>query len=116
MTIEEAKEILSHNVLSLPNAGLDYFPVKIVNIESFRYSNPDKNERCRYVELLAMMDVTSNLPKTKNVFEGSHYCTAFFLFDGSDYYYRDFFYEAMDVIAALRVVNNYTPNSEHSYS
>ena len=107
MSIEEAKAVLAHNVLNLPNAGLDYFPVKIVNIESFKISNPNKDGHCRYVELLAMLDETSNLPKSKKVYEGSHYCTAFFLYDGDNYYYRDFFHEAMEVVAALRTVNDF---------
>ena len=115
MTVEEAKEILARNVLKLPNAGLEYFPVKFVSINSFRISNTDENDRCMYAELIAMLDVVSNAPKFKMVSEGTHYCTAYFVYDGYDYYYRDFFFEAMDVINALRIVNDYRAKGQHPY-
>lgn len=107
MTTNAAKEILSYNVLNLRNAGIDHIPAKFVQIETFNITQIDEKNHCKHATLLGMIDKSDSFENISVRPHGDYCCTSFMVKVGLDYYYRDFFYEALDVIKALRIKNGY---------
>ena len=107
MSIPEADKILNYNVLNLNNAGLDYFPVKFVKIDSFIIGEEKNPNHPPMAEILAMLEKSDSNDEKFYHPEADYYCSCFMINDGHSYYYRDFFHEAMDVIKALRIKNGY---------
>lgn len=101
LTKHQANQILSKNVLDLSAAGLEYMPMKTICIESFLVMNyhpennrkNDKGEMYHEAELLGLVKDNT--------------CSSYFISVHHQYYYREYFQDAIDVIEALRVVNDY---------
>jgi hypothetical protein len=114
MTIKKAKEILSKNVLDLSMVGLDYMPMRTVEIETFEImnkskSNPNDTETTCHEKayLLGLVDKNKNSSSGQYSPTGDLICRSFFVNVWHDYYYREFFCDAMEVIQALRILNEY---------
>lgn len=107
MNIEKAKEILAYNKLDLSMAGIDYIPVKTVNIERFEIMNKSNNEDTNWSERAYLLGLVKNNNRKDYGMDGELTCCSFMVKLGLDYYYREHFNGAMEVIEALRTVNNY---------
>ena len=117
MKLKEAKEILAKNFLDLEISGLDFIPnLKIIEIEEFEIINQSKddpNKDTAWFEkayLLGIIDEQKKgnpYPLREYVPEGDFYCCSFIVKIWHKHYYREFFREAMEVIEALRIANEY---------
>jgi hypothetical protein len=114
MDIKEAKEVLATNVLNLSVAGMDYMPMKTVEIEIFEVmnkskSNPNDEETAWYekAHLLGLVDENKKNRSGQYSPEGDLTCRSFVVKLWHNYYYREYFSGAMEVIGALRIVNGY---------
>ncbi len=107
MTIKKAKEILSKNVLDLSTAGMDYMPMKTISIETFEIMNKSKDtnafETSRHEKAYLIGLVGENYDKSG----ADLACQSFFVKVWHNYYYADFFSGAIEVIEALRTLNEY---------
>ena len=106
MNKEEATKIVNHNKLILDNAGIDNIPVKTVEIEKFEVTNGTGNQR-KTVTLFGLLRPADECHNIQTDF----LCTSFFVADHLTYWFRDFFSDAMEVIEALRVLGDYTPEN-----
>ena len=113
MNIEKAKKVLAYNVLDLSSAGMDDMPMTTVEIEVFEIMNKSKdpnNEETTWYEkayLLGLVDKNTSGHSGQYSPEGELLCRSFMVKIWHNYYYREFFWEAMQVIMALRVINEY---------
>jgi hypothetical protein len=110
MNTKKANEIIALNVLHLTNSGLDCLPLKLVFIESFQITG-DENGKPQEATLIGILEEKS---KHSSYFK----CKSYFVqINNTTYYYRDFMFEAMELIQALRFVNNWkTPYPDESFS
>jgi hypothetical protein len=114
MNIEKANEVLAKNSLCLDN-GLENLPmIKTVEIEIFEIMNKSKShpdsQATMWYEKAHLMGIVENNNGTSSAHHhhvGDLTCCSFLVILWHTYYYRDFFYEAMEVIEALRTVNEY---------
>jgi len=104
MTIEKAKEILSKNKLHLDNAGLEYLPIETVEIDAF-FPDEGTESWTETIHLLGVVGKQNNISGSNYYPKGDYVCRSFFVNIWHDYYYRDFFYEAMEVVEALKLLN-----------
>jgi hypothetical protein len=114
MNIKKAKEVLATNVLDLSTAGMDYMPMRTVEIETFEImnkskANPNDEETTWYekAHLLGLVDENKKTHSGQYSPEGDLTCCSFVVKVWHDHYYREFFSGAMEVIEALRTVNEY---------
>ena len=113
MNILKAKEVLATNVLDLSVAGMEFMPMKTVEIETFEIMNkskayPNGTETC-WDEKAQLLGLVKNKKTHSRQYStaGDLICCSFFVKIHLDYYYREFFSGAMEVIEALRTVNKY---------
>ena len=90
MTLLEAKELLKNNCLDLSNAGMDRIPVKTVDIESFTYFKDNDEKYADLIGLIKKGECKSFLIKVRHL-----------------HYYADYFSGAMEILQALRLVNEW---------
>lgn len=111
MTIEKAKEILADNCLNLVEAGMANIPVDTVQIETFEVMNPKKEDGettwMDKAQLLGMLKKNKGGSNAHWPSNGDFICSSFMVVIWHDHYYRDYFSGAMEVIEALRVVNEW---------
>lgn len=114
MNIKKAKEVLATNVLNLSITGMDYMPMKTVEIEIFEIMNKSKanpnDEETAWHEkahLLGLVDKNKKAHSGEYSPEGHLTCWSFVVKVHHNHYYREFFNGAMEVIEALRTVNEY---------
>jgi len=96
MNKEQAKKILEKNVLNDLFNSLDDLPIYTIDIDSFSVSKTDGD----YAYLLGVIKKTK---KSKSDF----FCSSFFVLYNDSYYYRETFSGAIEVIVALRTLNNF---------
>lgn len=115
MDIKRANEVLSRNVLHLQSAGMDYIPVKTVEIEIFEIMNESKNpenQSTAWYEKAVLIGMVTDNNETYDF-----KCESFMVVIHHDHHYCDFYHEAMEVIEALRVVNKWTnPYPDESFT
>ena len=100
MTKEEATKILSESKLILSWDGLNELPIKTILIDDFLYKDNARN--CLSANMYACID-----NKKRNV-ESNFSAKGFLIqIEGTIFYYRPHFNEALDVIKALRVLNDF---------
>lgn len=115
MNKKEAREVLAKNSLYLDYAGLDLIPMKTIQINYYEVMNetkyPHKNHGdTTSIEQAVLLGVVGeNNDRSSMDFDrgGDLICCCFFVRFGFTYYYRDFYEEAIEVIQALRVVNDF---------
>lgn len=110
MKLQKAKEVLSENALDLSQAGMDYMPMRTVEIETFEIMNKPNDEETTWYEkayLIGLVDSNKKEHSRQSSPEGDLLCMSFMVKVHHTYYYREFFNTAMEVIQALRVVNEY---------
>ncbi len=100
MTKIEAQEILSNNVLMFDTDDIYELPIRTIEIDIFRVSPLDKDFP---VSLLGILPLT---PIASDNYELS--CNSFLVKGEQKYYYRYTLLDALKVIEALRVSNNYS--------
>jgi hypothetical protein len=96
MTEKEAKETIEYNVLDLSLCGMDQFPVKSIQIESFYIKN--EGQEHDEADLIGLLD--------KNKMD-EPYFASYMVKVGHKYWYRENYNDAIDVIEALRISNKY---------
>jgi len=104
MTKSEAEKVLSYNVLDLYNESINEFPLKSIVIDVFNVTNEEDNFSIHLIGLVT----SNNQLKTKTEL----LCKSFMVQDRLTYYYRYSLLDAFKVIEALRVINNYSFDSE----
>ncbi len=97
MNKNEAEKVLNHNKLILNCCGLDFLNLPLTQVDAI----PIHNDKDWY----AILHGVEWKNKKKGVTELS--CFWIEVPYHHIFYYRDHFSEAMEVIQALRVVNNY---------
>lgn len=114
MNIKRAKDVLSKNVINLSKAGMNYMPMKTVEIETFEIMNKSKlkpnDEGTTCFEKAYLLGLVDNNKKSSSGEYrpiGDLICCSFFVNVSHNYYYREFFSDAMEVIQALRILNEY---------
>jgi len=115
MNKKEAREVLAKNSLYLDYAGIDLIPMKTIQINYYEIMNetkyPHKNHgETTWIEQAVLLGVVGENNVTGSMdFDrgGDLICCCFFVKVGFTYYYRDFYEEAIEVIRALRVVNDF---------
>lgn len=111
MNIKKAKEVLATNVLDLSMAGMDLMPMKTVKIQTFEIMNKSKanpNEQTTWYEKAHLLGLVDENQKEGLI------CYSFVVKLWHDHYYREFFSGAMEVIEALRTVNEYNSPDDES--
>jgi len=102
MTKSEAEKVLSYNVLDLYNESINEFPLKSIVIDVFNVTNEEDNFSIHLIGLVT----SNNQLKTKTEL----LCKSFMVQDRLTYRYS--LLDAFKVIEALRVINNYSFDSE----
>lgn len=99
MTEQEAKEVLEVNELDLRECGLDMLPCKQILIESFPicYLGESKSNTLD-AEIIGLI--------RKNDIQNIPFCSSYFTRFHNRYWYRNVFFEALQVIEALKVLKS----------
>ncbi|GHT53710.1 hypothetical protein FACS189451_04050 [Bacteroidia bacterium] len=104
MKKEEAEILLKKNKLTLDGAGMEFLPMKTVQVSQFEIT------KAAYENAVGeMASLIGNL-KAKDEGRGitcDFKCASFFVNLHHDYWYCDYFDDALIIINALRVVNDY---------
>lgn len=100
MNKEEAKKILGHNKLYLDIGGIDSIPTITVEIAEFEIS---KKEPVDKVTLLGLVKPREENNKDEPNFR----CVSFCIEYGVNYWIRETYCEATDVVEALRITNDF---------
>ena len=109
-----AKEILKSNFLDLFEHGLEEMPMKTIEIHTFDIKILSIHQDRKPGEVAVIIGLISDKPGES---ETDFTCPSFMIRVEHRYYYREFFYEAMEVIRALRIINDYQhPIPEESFS
>jgi hypothetical protein len=99
MTKDEAKDILSKNVLRLDIDDIAELPIGIVEIDGFNITNEHIDFPVKLLGLIPLYNKGENNADLR--------CYSYFVSLGDTYYYRYSFLAAFKVIEALRVLNDY---------
>jgi len=97
MDKKQVERQLSWNKLNLSNCGTDGFPSELINVGIFGIGGPSNEDENAIVFAF-----------TKKGAKGK-YCSSFLVRVGDSftYYYRDYFEDVNELIAALRAHNGY---------
>lgn len=107
MDIKKANEILSRNKLNLRGCGMEKIPVKTVEIEEFEINqNPIQENGITARRENAILIGMITKKKARHI-DSNFLCLSFMVQVHYDFHYCDYYSEAMQVIQALRVVNNW---------
>ena len=103
MTKEEAKEILSENLLIINKSGLDSLPTKKGIVARFSYKEVPSSENLGV--LIGLLDDGTNAHNID--YDYDYECRSFLVEFDKGYYFREYYEDALLVIEALQVANNY---------
>jgi len=104
MTKPEAQEILKYNTLKFNEFGIFTIPVKTAGITSIGVLYNEKNDSIAFAQLFGLLKMKSEM---KN-YEYDFSCSSYMVHFDETYYFRNGFAEALQVIAALQTINDYT--------
>lgn len=114
MNLKKAKEVLATNVLDLSYCGMGFMPMKTIEIGVFEIMNESESDpHSDYTAwherayILGLVDENKNTTSREYYATGDLICSSFVVKVRHDHYYREFFSGAIEVIQALRIVNNY---------
>jgi hypothetical protein len=104
MTKPEAHEILKYNTLKFNEFGIQTIPVKTAEITSIGVLYNEKNDSIAFAQLFGLLKTKSEMKNCKYDFSCSSYMVHF----DETFYFRNEFNEAIQVIAALQTINDYS--------
>ncbi len=97
MSKSEAQKVLSQNVLTLDNDGLQELPLRTIEVDMYKITPTDEDFPAKILGLISLVE-----PRNSELS-----CSSFIVKYQRQYYYRYFLFEAFKVIEALRVMNDY---------